>query len=192
MKTWHRLADQPQLGVFDDFARSIDIGKLDSDQFVRLIETMDMLGRAGTGVELSALSTSTFIRIIEQASVAQLDALMAHTDLRSVVLAELFARMGRHVRPGAPDMVLHWRFTGGCEAGGYDRYQTVIDNGQCTSGIVQDRDPRATVTIVPSDFLKIATGNASAPLLFLRGRVKVKGDIPCVASFPNHFDLVSP
>ncbi|ALG15719.1 hypothetical protein AOZ06_52430 [Kibdelosporangium phytohabitans] len=186
------MPDEPELGAFDAFARSIDIGKLDPGQFVRLIETMDMLGKAGTGVELSALRTSTFIRIIEQASVTQLDALMAHAVLRPVVLAELFERMGRHVKPGAPDLVLHWRFTGGCEAGGYDRYQTVIENGQCSSGIVQDRDPRATVTIVPTDFLKVATGNASAPLLFLRGRVKVKGDIPCVANFPNHFDLSSP
>ncbi|ONI73477.1 hypothetical protein ALI144C_43675 [Actinosynnema sp. ALI-1.44] len=180
------------MGAFDEFARSIDLEKLDPGQFVRLIETMDMLGRAGTGIELAGLSTSTFVRIIEQASAAQLDALMEHTELRSVVLAELFGRMGRHLKPGAPNLVLHWRFTGGCEAGGYDRYQTVIENGQCVSGIVQDRDPRATVTIVPTDFLKVATGNASAPLLFLRGRVKVKGDIPCVANFPNHFDLSSP
>ncbi|MFB9298107.1 SCP2 sterol-binding domain-containing protein [Kibdelosporangium philippinense] len=180
------------MSVFDQFARSIDIAKLDEDQFVRLIETMDMLGKAGTGIELANLSTSTFVWIIEKASAAQLEALMAHDNLRTVVLSEIFSRMGKHLKQDAPDAVVHWRFIGGYDTGGYDRYQTVIEKGRCTSGIVQDRDPRATVTITPSDFLKVATGNASAPLLFIRGRVKVKGDIPFIASFPNHFDLSSP
>jgi SCP-2 sterol transfer family len=187
MRQWNRLPDAPDPTVFDEFARSIDFEKLDDQQFVRLIETMDMLGRAGTGIELSALSTSTFVWIIERASAAQLDALMAHDDLRAVVFSEIFTRMGGHIKEGTPDAVVHWRFTE-CA----DRYQTVIEKGQCTSGTVHDRDPRATVTITPSDFLKVATGNASAPLLFIRGRVKVKGDIPFIANFPNHFDLSSP
>lgn len=177
--------------VFDEFARSIDVQKLDEQQFVRLIETMHMLGTAGTGIELSSLSTETFVWIIERASAAQLDALMEHHELRTVVLAEIFARMSKHVRANAPDAVVHWRFTGGFEEGGYSRYQTVIASGRCTSGIVQDKDPRSTVTITPSDFLKVTTGNASAPLLFIRGRVKVKGDIPFVAGLVNHFDLPS-
>jgi hypothetical protein len=177
--------------VFDEFARSIDVQKLDEQQFVRLIETMHMLGTAGTGIELSSLSTETFVWITERASAAQLDALMEHHELRTVVLAEIFARMTKHVKADAPDAVVHWRFTGGYEEGGYSRYQTVIASGRCTSGIVQDKDPRATVTITPSDFLKVTTGNASAPLLFIRGRVKVKGDIPFVAGLVNHFDLPS-
>jgi hypothetical protein len=188
LKRWHRL---PPPSAFDDFARSIDVQKLDEQQFVRLIETMHMLGTAGTGIELSALSTETFVWIIERASATQLDALMEHHELRTVVLAEVFARMTKHVKADAPDAVVHWRFTGGYEEGGFDRYQTVIASGRCTSGIVQDKDPRATVTITPSDFLKVTTGNASAPLLFIRGRVKVKGDIPFVAGLVNHFDLPS-
>jgi hypothetical protein len=184
-----------ELGVFDRFARSIDVTKLDDAQFVRLIETMDMLGKAGTGVELSALTTETFVWIIAQASAGQLDALMDHIELRSVVLTEIFGRMGQHVRPDRTEglsAVVHWRFTGGCENGGFDRYQTVIEGNQCVSGIVQDRDPRATVTIAPADFLRVSTGISSAPLLFLRGRVKVKGDIPFVAGFANYFDIPQP
>jgi hypothetical protein len=152
---------------------------------------MHMLGTAGTGIELSALSTETFVWIIERASAAQLDALMEHHELRTVVLGEVFARMAKHVKPNAADAVVHWRFTGGYEEGGFDRYQTVIASGHCRSGVVQDLDPRSTVTITPSDFLKVVTGNASAPMLFIRGRVKVKGDIPFVAGLINHFDLPS-
>jgi hypothetical protein len=184
-----------ELGAFDAFARSIDVTKLDEAQFVRLIETMDMLGKAGTGVELSALSTETFVGIIAQASSAQLEALMEHDDLRVVVLNEIFSRMSRHLRPervAGLNAVVHWRFTGGYENGGYDRFQTVIEDGQCASGIVQDRDPRATVTIAPADFLRVSTGIASAPLLFIRGRVKVKGDIPFAAGFANYFDIPQP
>jgi hypothetical protein len=189
LKRWNRLPLTHN--AFDDFARSIDVQKLDEQQFVRLIETMHMLGTAGTGIELSALSTETFVWIIERASAAQLDALMEHHELRPVVLGEVFARMAKHVKPKAPDAVVHWRFTGGYEEGGFDRYQTVIGSGRCTSGVVQDLDPRSTVTITPSDFLKVVTGNASAPMLFIRGRVKVKGDIPFVAGLINHFDLPS-
>ncbi|TCO64774.1 SCP-2 sterol transfer family protein [Actinocrispum wychmicini] len=183
------------LGGFDGFARSIDVTKLDEAQFVRLIETLDMLGKAGTGIELSALRTETFVGIIAMASAAQLDALMEHTDLRGVVLNEIFARMSKHLhseRAAGLDAVLHWRFTGGCENGGYDRYQTVIADGRCTSGIVQDRDPRATVTLAPTDFLRVSTGITAAPLLFLRGRIKVKGDIPFAAGFVNYFDIPRP
>ncbi|MEV4311612.1 SCP2 sterol-binding domain-containing protein [Actinocrispum sp. NPDC049592] len=182
-------------GVFDAFARSIDMTKLEPQQFVRLIETMDMLGKAGTGVELSALSTSTFVSIIAQASSPQLDALMEHAGLRTVVLNEIFTRMSQHLHPGKVaglNAVLHWRFTGGYENGGFDRFQTVIENGTCVSGTVQDRDPRATVTLAPTDFLRVSTGISSAPLLFIRGRVKVKGDIPFAAGFANYFDIPQP
>lgn len=188
-----RKAPRPQLEVFDAFARSLDLSKLDPDQFVRLIETMDMLAPAG--VELSALSTETFVWIIARASQAQLDALMEHSQLRGTVLAEVFTRMNRHLHPEKANglrAVVHWRFTGGYEAGGFDRYQTVIEDGRCASGIVQDRDPRATVTLTPADFLRVATGNASAPLLFIRGRVKVKGDIAFVAGLPNYLTFLNP
>jgi putative sterol carrier protein len=181
-----------ETGVFDRFARSIDVTKLDEDQFVQLIETMDMLGRAGTGIEISALRTETFVGILERATATQLDALMNHGDLRMVVLNEIFTRMGRHLnrdRTAGLTAVVHWRFTGGHDEGGYDRFQTVITGGTCTSGVVQDRDPRATVTLAPADFLRVSTGIASAPMLFLRGRVKVKGDIPFAAGFANYFDI---
>jgi putative sterol carrier protein len=186
--------DRPavETGVFDRFARSIDVTKLDQDQFVQLIETMDMLGRAGTGIEISALRTETFVGILERASAVQLDALMGHGDLRMVVLNEIFTRMGRHLnrdRTAGLTAAVHWRFTGGRDEGGYDRFQTVITGGTCTSGAVQDRDPRATVTLAPADFLRVSTGIASAPMLFLRGRVKVKGDIPFAAGFANYFDI---
>jgi putative sterol carrier protein len=184
-----------ELGVFDAFARSINVAKLDEAQFVRLIETMHMLGQAGTGIELSALDTETFVWIIAQASAGQLDALMAHSELRPVVLNEIFTRMSRHLdaeRAARLTAVIHWRITGGYEHGGFDRFQTVISGGICTSGIVQDRDPRATVTVAPADFLRVTTGIASAPLLFIRGRVKVKGDIAFAASMTNYFDIPKP
>jgi hypothetical protein len=192
---FRRPPPSAELEVFDAFARSIDMAKLEPGEFVRLIDTMNMLGKAGTGIELSALSTSTFVSIIAQASSPQLDALMEHAELRTVVLNEIFARMNRHLhteRTAGMSAVLHWRFTGGYEDGGYDRYQTVIQDGKCVSGIVQDRDPRATVTLAPTDFLRVSTGIASAPLLFIRGRVKVKGDIPFAAGFANYFDIPQP
>ncbi|RZS37785.1 SCP-2 sterol transfer family protein [Herbihabitans rhizosphaerae] len=179
----------------DAFARRIDFSKLSTKQFVQLLDALDMLGKTGAGFELSTMRTETFVWIISQASTEQLDALMAKPNLRHVVFSEIFRRMSDHVRPESgtnEQVVVHWRFSGGTGDDGFDRFQTVIDKGSCKSTMIQDLDPRATLTLTPVDFLKVATGNVNATLLFVKGRVKVRGDIPFAAKFADYFDLPHP
>jgi putative sterol carrier protein len=174
----------------DAFARAVDPKLLDEKQFVQVIDTLDMLGRAGTGVDLAAMRTDTFVWFVSRASAEQLTDLMAHPHLRHVVFDEIFRRMSEHLDPARAatvKAVVHWRFTGG--AGDYDRFETVIENGVCTSAREPTADARVTITLAPPDFLRAVTGGASVAGLFMRGRVKVRGDIAFAANLINYFDL---
>lgn len=176
----------------DEFARAVDPERLDERQFVQLIDTLDMLGTAGTGIELARMRTDTFVWFVSRASTAQLEQLMAHEHLRHVVFGEIFRRMGEHLnrtRAGALRAVVHWRFTGGAGDGGFDRFQTIIERGSCSSGQQPTDDPRVTLTLSPTDFLRAVTGGVRVTMLFLRGKVKVKGDIAFAANLINFFDL---
>ena len=188
-------APNAQVADVDAFARAIDPKLLDEKQFVQLIDVLDMLGRVGTGVHLAAMRTDTFVWFVARATPAQLDHLMSHPHLRQVVFAEIFRRMGEHLdRPKAATLraVVHWRFTGGGDQTGYDRFETVIDNGVCVSGTEPTADARVTITLAPADFLRVVTGQVNVAMLFMRGKVKVRGDIAFAAGLINYFDLPRP
>lgn len=177
------------------FARAVDPTRLDEMQFVQLIDVLDMLGRVGTGIELAAMSTDTFVWFVSRASNLQLEHLMSHRHLRAVVFGEIFRRMSEHLHPirsATLRAVVHWRFTGGTGDDGFDRFQTIIDGGTCVSADEPTTDPRVTLTLSPTDFLRAVTGSASVAMLFMRGKVKVKGDIALAAGLINYFDLPKP
>jgi putative sterol carrier protein len=179
----------------DAFARAVDPARLDEKQFVQLIDVLDMLGRVGTGIELAAMRTDTFVWFVSRASTTQLEHLMTHPHLRLVVFEEIFRRMGEHLDPvkaATLEAVVHWRLSGGTGPGGYDRYETVIEGGTCRSGQSPTADARVTLTLAPTDFLRAVTGSVNVAMLFMRGKVKVKGDIAFAAGLINYFDLPRP
>lgn len=179
----------------DAFARAVDPQRLDDAQFVQLIDMMDMLGRVGTGIELARMRTETFVWFVSRASSTQLELLMAHDHLRHVVFDEIFRRMSKHLdqdRAATLNAVVHWRFTGGAGDGGFDRFQTLIEDGRCVSGREPTADARVTLTMSPVDFIRAVTGTANVAMLFMRGKVKVRGDIAFAAGLINYFDLPKP
>lgn len=179
----------------DAFARAVDPQRLDDAQFVQLIDMMDMLGRVGTGIELARMRTETFVWFVSRASATQLELLMVHEHLRQVVFDEIFRRMSKHLdqdKAATLNAVVHWRFTGGAGDGGYDRFQTRIEDGKCVSGREPTADARVTLTMSPVDFIRAVTGTANVAVLFMRGKVKVRGDIAFAAGLINYFDLPKP
>lgn len=185
---WHRLVPH-RVADLDGFADLIDPARLTPDQFVELVSVLDMLGSAGTAIALSGMRTDTFVRFLDKASRAQLTALMSHPHLRYVVFTELFDRMSTHLdraKVTGLRAVIHWRFTG---AEHDDRFETRIREGTCTTGDEPTTDPRVTITIDPVDFLRVITGAVNVPMLFLSGKVKVKGDIAFAATLIGYFDL---
>lgn len=98
---------------------------------------------------------------------------------RELILGEVFRRLQEHFRPERADgveAVIEWRIAG-AEGGGQDRWQTVIHDGACS--VVRDgkERPRVTFTARPVDFIRLVTGNASGPKLFLFGKLKIGGDL---------------
>lgn len=179
----------------DALANAIDIGRLSADQFVRLLETLHMLSAADAGVDLKSMSTDSLVHLVARASKEQLKALTEHEVLRPYFLDEIFERMAAHlVTEKVADLciVVSWRFTKSDGEDGYDRYQTVIEDGICVSSQDLGREPDTTVTLSAYDFLRMATGNAAVASMFVTGKVKVKGDYAIAATFSNYFDIPKP
>lgn len=190
-----RAGSGAQDGALDTFARSVDVTALDTHQFVRLLETLHMLGATGAGLGLRALSTETLADVVRAASKEQLHATVRHTELRALLLDEVFRRMTERFVPdraGNADLVVSWRFTGGHGSGGYDRFQTVIEHGECVSGFDLGRDPDTTITLGAADFIRVATGNASLASMFVTGRVRVKGEYASAVRLSGYFDIPKP
>ncbi|WP_245788135.1 SCP2 sterol-binding domain-containing protein [Amycolatopsis marina] len=179
----------------DAFARHVDVTALTRDQFVQLLETLHMLGRTGAGIELSSLSTEVLVDIVRSASKEQIKAISEHDELRHVFIDEIFRRMSDHFVPERArniDVVVSWRFTPGDGADGFDRFQTVIEDGICVSGEDLDRAPDTTITLSVEDFIRMATGSVAVAAMFVTGKVKVKGEYAPAVRFSSYFDLPQP
>ncbi|HWE88891.1 MAG TPA: SCP2 sterol-binding domain-containing protein [Pseudonocardiaceae bacterium] len=184
--------DMPASVDFDAIARRIDPRAFDKQELSRLLARMDRLARDGARLDLSLVSPMTFARLVTNASADQVAALMTLPALRKRVLDEVFRRMVehfRHDRGSKVSGVVHWRLTGGAGVGGYDRYETIIENGTCVVNSVKTRFPRVTITLNPADFMRLITGNASAPVLFMTGGLRVKGDLAFAAGLTGLFRL---
>ncbi|QRP46170.1 SCP2 sterol-binding domain-containing protein [Amycolatopsis sp. FDAARGOS 1241] len=181
--------------VVNGFARELRVGKLSPAQFVQVLETLHMLGTAGAGIDLTSLTTQALVDVVHRASRDQLKALADHPDLRAVFLDEIFRRMSEHFRPDRArhlDFVVAWRFPGGSGHDGYDRFQTVIEDGVCVSSTTLSRTPDTTLTLSVDDFIRLATGASAPAALFVTGRVKVKGEYAPVVRFSSYFDIPKP
>jgi SCP-2 sterol transfer family protein len=179
----------------DVIARAIDPTRLGDGEFASLLSSVDRLAGAGAGVDLSTMGAQTFARLIGRASRTQLQEVLARPELRVVILDEVFRRMQLHLRverARSVDAVVHWRFTGGAGEDGYDRYTSVISHGTCSTSRDGAAEPRVTITVSPYDFLRLITSNASAPVLFMTGKLKVRGDLAFAASMMGLFDLPRP
>jgi putative sterol carrier protein len=174
----------------DVIARGIDPKKLGRDEFADLLDALGALADGGADLDLAKMDPHNFARIISRAAKDQIEAVTSRPGLRERVLDEVFRRMEAHFRSeraGATRAVVHFRLTGGFD--GDDVYEAIIENAECTINKEETRDPRATVTLGPVEFLKLATGNASAPVLFMTGKLKVKGDLGFAAGFMSLFNI---
>ncbi len=177
----------------DAIARLIDPAKLQGDEFVRLIAGMQRL--TGASVDVTKMGPQTFARMIDRASKDQLEQVLMHPELRDLILGEIFRRMQAHLRAekaAKVDAVVHWRFSGGAGDEGFDRYETIISGGTCTVNRAMTGDARVTITMPPQDFLRLITTTASAPVLFMTGKLKIRGDLAFAAGMLGLFDLPKP
>ncbi|RZQ65450.1 SCP2 sterol-binding domain-containing protein [Amycolatopsis suaedae] len=154
-----------------------------------------MLDSAGSGIELGGLSTPTLVSVVSRASKEQINAIAEHDVLRPVFLDEIFRRMADQVieeKARNASFVIGWRFTDGDGDGGFDRFQTVVEDGVCVSSADLGREPDATVTLSAADFIRMATGCAAPTAMFVTGKVRVKGDYALAVRFSSYFDIPKP
>ncbi|MET7990386.1 SCP2 sterol-binding domain-containing protein [Amycolatopsis sp. NPDC005232] len=177
-------------------ADAIDPRELGRDDFRRLLSSLIRLSEDAPAFSLAKVDPARFATLVSRASRAQLEAVVASRPLRERVLDEIFARMGSHIRVDrarALDAVIHWRLSGGTGAGGYDRYATTISGGSCTvSRTVEGARPSVTITLSPVDFFRLITHQATPAVLFVTGKIKVKGDLAFAAGLIGYFDLPKP
>jgi putative sterol carrier protein len=111
--------------------------------------------------------------------------------LRDVILAEVFARFPDYLhldRAGDIEATMKWTLTGR-DDGEADRWLVHIDKGSCTVTEDDGSQPRVTLRLDAADFLKLVTGNANPTMFFLRGKLKIKGDLGFAATLPRLFRM---
>lgn len=166
----------------------VDPKKVGKEEFVALLEAASEIAGSGAPADLSALRPEQFARLISRASDEQLEAVMDRPELRERILDEVFRRMGEHYKSekaGSTEAVVRWRI-------GTDdllRYECVLADGKCTVSKDPQHEPRVTITTPPAEFLKLASGNASAPMLFMTGKLKVAGDLGFAAGLTKLFQI---
>jgi putative sterol carrier protein len=113
---------------------------------------------------------------------------------RQQILDGIFAAMPErvnHEHAPSGQFVAEWRITGGPD-GGEDRWQVILDGGECKIERDGTLASDVTFTVGPLDFVKLVTGNAKGPRLFFFGRLKIDGDLLKAARYNNYFETPRP
>lgn len=136
----------------------------------------------GNGVpdlDTSAVDAEEFAKNMATVTDEQLSEALSGP-MRETILGEIFNRMEQHFKPDAArdtEAVIQFRI-GGRSDGGHDEYEVTITGATCDAhlGFTTD-EPRVSFQIDGVDFLRLVTGNASGPMLFMSGKLKIQGDM---------------
>jgi putative sterol carrier protein len=135
--------------------------------------------QSGNGaVDVAAVDAAEFALNISKVSDEQLDEAMG-SEMRPTILSEVFRRMEEHFRADRAanvDAVIHWRIGGG-PGGAEDHYEVVVRDGSLSYTDEPVEEPRVTFRMDGATFLRLVSGNASGPLLFMTGKLKIEGDM---------------
>jgi putative sterol carrier protein len=113
---------------------------------------------------------------------------------RDLILGEIFRRMPERLdrqRASGVDAVVEWRIRDHPE-GGHDSWHLTIRDGECRVAEGAADSPTVIYEISPVDFIKLITGNASGPKLFLFGKLKIRGDLVLGARMQTLFSIPAP
>lgn len=186
----------------------VDPKKIGKEEFAERLRSAIKTGQGqgNDGQELSSLRADQFARLISRASTSQLESIMTPPDLREPVIDEVFRRMSEHYKADKArntEAVVRWRIgygdrlpddhRDGGEADDADddylRYECLLSGGTCTVSRESEHEPRVTIMVGPVDFLKLASGNGTAPTMFLTGKIKVAGDLGFAAGLTKLFQI---
>jgi putative sterol carrier protein len=151
---------------------------------------MDAFGTTGAGgADIPAVDPEEFAELARAATGDQLRAGLAVN--RELILGEIFRQMPARFdaeRGAGVDATIEWRIRGDGN-GSYDAWYLIIDDGRCEMHPGPAEDPTATLEIDALDFIRLITGSANGPKLFLFGRLKVRGNVLLAARMPGFFNI---
>ena len=135
-------------------------------------------------------------RMVHDAPDERLERLM-RGPARRPILEGVFRQMPNRLdrrRANGVDATVVWRI-GGRPDGGTDEYRLIISGGQAR--IVRgpaDEEPRTvlTMTIDGADFLRLISGALDPVQGYLRGKIKLAGDIMFAAKLGSMFRVPAP
>lgn len=139
--------------------------------------------------EVPAIDPEEFARLVQDASDDQLRAGLEAN--RELLLAEIFRQMpARLDRERASDInaVIEWRIVDH-KTREKDIWQLIVRDGVAEVQAGPAEDPTVTMEVGAIDFMRLITGGANGPKMFLFGRLKVKGNLVLAARMPGLFDI---
>ncbi len=142
-------------------------------------------------IDPAAVDPAAFVKAIAETPDEQLAAGMADEQVRAMVLDGIFSQMASHFdgqKAGDTEAVIEWQILDR-PGGGHDRYQVVITGGTCSVEKEGEHAPRVTFKLKPVDFLKLITGNAMGPMMFMTGKLKIDGDLMFAATVQSLFRI---
>jgi putative sterol carrier protein len=140
-------------------------------------------------IDTSAIEPEEFARTIGQTPDGQLREAM-QGPMRDQIIGEIFKRMEEHYRGGSQAAVIHWRITGRPD-GEDDVWEAVVAEGACSTSPSPAAEPRVTLKMDGVNFLKLVSGNASGPMMFMTGKLKIEGDLMFSAQIQSMFAIPS-
>ncbi len=141
-------------------------------------------------VDPSAVDAEAMARIIGQADDDALKEGMC-SPFRDLVLGEIFRRFPDYMhteRTKGLHAVVKFKI-GGRADGSADRYLVFIDDGSCRAERDGDADARTTISMDGHDFLKLVTGNSNPTMTFMKGKLRVHGDLMFAAQLAGMFKI---
>jgi len=144
---------------------------------------------------LAEVAPEDFAKLIANTPKQQIDE-MVRGELRKPVLDEIFSRMADHVDPAKArgvNAVIHFKILDrpDDQGGGYDHYEVVFEDGRCAASDSPEKDPQVTIRVGAFEFLKLASNQASGPVLFMTRRLKLEGDLMLASRLISYFRIPS-
>jgi putative sterol carrier protein len=141
--------------------------------------------------DIASLDADQLAQLVAGSDDSQLAEGMADPQNRKAVLDEIFRRMGEHANPDAVkniEAVIHFKVLDHPD-GGHDHYEVVVENGAVQTSDSPSRDPKVSFALAPVDFLRLGSGNAQGPALFMSGKLKIEGDLMFAAQVTGLFQV---
>jgi putative sterol carrier protein len=141
--------------------------------------------------EAPAQLAEGFTRVVRDAPEERIDQLMRSPARRPIldgIFWQIPKQMNRERAQGMRSSI-RWCITGRADQG-VDTYQLEIEDGRCR--LIRGAhgpDPNLTITVDGAEFLRLVSGNSDPMTAYLKGRLKLGGDILLAAKLASLFRM---